>query len=177
MCKQYFFRTPLTASNFWMPFCKNKDCIIWITHCITHCCNDQHTQKLHFIFLWPYQKVFSNSANSDRYQKFCVIIHFCSFLNVLQFIKCWSVQTEVNIYIVSHFARPYSLRMQRTDSSLSFPGLLLLRRLRRFGFCKNKWKSYQFLLDLLIDCNMFSAILYQIQNWLFYVSLVPKLVF
>ena len=31
---------------------------------------------LHFILLWPYRKVYSNSTNSDRFQKFYVIIHF-----------------------------------------------------------------------------------------------------
>ena len=50
---------------------------------------------------------------------------------------------------------------------LSFHGLLLLSRLSILGFYKNKWKSYQFPLDLLIGCNIFSAILHQIQHWFF----------
>ena len=50
---------------------------------------------------------------------------------------------------------------------LSFHGLWLLSRLSRFGFYKNKWKSYQFPLDPLIGCNIFSAILHQIQQWFF----------
>ena len=48
VCKQYFFRTSFTASNIRMSFCKNKHCIIWITHCITQCCNDQLIQSLDF---------------------------------------------------------------------------------------------------------------------------------
>ena len=102
--------------------------------------------------------------------KFWLILCYNSFLLISEYFTVHYVLISLNrsehLYSFS-VCKPYSLRMQRKDSSLSFPGLLLLNRLSRFGFCKNKWKSYQFPLDLLIDCNIFSAILHQIQHWFF----------
>ena len=48
----------------------------------------------------------------------------------------------------------------------SVPVLAILV-LSNFGFYKSKWKSFQFPLDHLIHCNIFSGILHQIQHWFF----------